>query len=209
MRNVTRKLALAVSGLALSAGIAGAQQVTYSTSGVFTGCANGSGTNTCVVNGPAGSATLTFLGQNSTSYTAPVTGASFGDFALSATVDGPYSFAGVGFTLTVNQTAPSNGSDNQGGSFVGSFSFANTGSTGGPVVLNFTDYMLSVGAVNYTLQQDFGGGINMNLPGVNENPASRSLRANISTVPEPSTYMLLGSGLAALGMIARRRRSNV
>ena len=29
-----------------------------------------------------------------------------------------------------------------------------------------------------------------------------------TVIPEPSTYMLLGTGLAALGMVARRRRTN-
>jgi hypothetical protein len=32
--------------------------------------------------------------------------------------------------------------------------------------------------------------------------------ATTAVVPEPSTYMLLGTGLAALGAVARRRRTH-
>ena len=37
----------------------------------------------------------------------------------------------------------------------------------------------------------------------------KSFSATLQVVPEPSTYMLLATGLGALGLVARRRRTNV
>ena len=67
----------------------------------------------------------------------------------------------------------------------------------------------SVGAANYRLFVDNTGGINIEPP----RPEGllgdmQTIRGNVSVVPEPSTYLLMASGLAGLGIMARRRRHN-
>ncbi|GGY14149.1 PEP-CTERM sorting domain-containing protein [Massilia dura] len=87
------------------------------------------------------------------------------------------------------------------GADVGAFSFAQVPSTGNNKVLlteanNMVNYALSNAAITqtytYTLFQS---------------ASSQSLvAATISAVPEPSTYAMLGLGLALVGFAARRRK---
>src|SRR5215212_11622310 len=97
--------ALLVAVVTFGTSQAKADNVTFSTSGVFTcgGCA-GSGTNSVTFLGGMGNAfMLTFTGLGSTMLNTP-TGTSFGDFQTF--VSGGGAIGSGTFTLTITQTAP-------------------------------------------------------------------------------------------------------
>lgn len=63
--------------------------------------------------------------------------------------------------------------------------------------------------VCYTLSQDLlTSGVRIDPPGVDGIASDpQTIRGFVSAVPEPSTYLLRASGLAALGVMAHRRRT--
>jgi hypothetical protein len=195
MKNFS-KLALLGAALAFTASSAFATPVTYSTSGVFSASSSDVVTFGNIL---GNSTTLTFAGISSTTIDAP-SNVSFGTVNVATTGSGA---SGSGsFTLTIDQTVPSVGSGSLVGTLTGSFS--ENSSTG---YLDFSNLILQIGTgqsqVTYTLQQPVGG---YELVPPNDNNGNTTIQGNITPAPEPSSLMLLGTGLlGAAGMLFRRR----
>jgi hypothetical protein len=133
--------------VALGVTEAGADPVTFTTSGIFTcaGCA-GSGSNSVTFLGGMGNALMiTFTGLGSTSLNTP-TGTSFGNFQTFFSGNGAINASGT-FTLTITQTVPSAGNDSFAATFSGTFNASNSGEG----VVNFTLNSVTIGSTEYTI----------------------------------------------------------
>ena len=184
--------------LTLGSSVAKADPVTFSTSGTFTcaGCA-GSGTNSVTFLGGMGNALMiTFTGLGSTSLNTP-SGSSFGNFQTFFSGNGTINATGT-FTLTITQTVPTAGSNSFSATYSGSFSASNSGSG----VVNFSVTSVNIGGITYSITNN---PLNLVPPASNNGITTVQGQVTGSAVPEPAGMLLLGTGLAGLAGVARRK----
>lgn len=201
-----RSITSAATGLALSATAAGAQDLSFCTQFSYTNsfasmsCGLGD-TRTFTNVGGTGAATLTFTGQTLAFITAP-SFADLGTVQVTGATGANQMLSGTQIFLRILQFAPATPGM---ATVVGSMSGA-IGGTSSTGIINWStpSRFATINGVTYEVERLSLGQTSINA----QTTGPQTIRAFVTatTVPEPSTVILLGSGLALLGGVAARRR---
>lgn len=195
--------------LAISAVSSFATTVTYSTTGTI-----------CPVGNPACGANSQDLGAlivkfnniaSSTVDALPTTFGSLGEVDFDCKLPGQEttacadaSVSGFVLTITISQTTPVNGSNAIVGSFAGSIS-----GTASNAIVTWGTQSVLIGPIRYSAFDNSlvvpAPSIALAQPSVNNGVTSIQAAITDTTIPEPSTYAMIGGALVALAAIRRRK----
>jgi hypothetical protein len=108
---------------------------------------------------------------------------------------GSDTFTAVPFSLDINQTIPSHGTGDLLSSINGTISDDQSSAS-----ITFDETSVQIGSVIYTLTGYTLNGMGLPTYTINAN-YSTSINAHITETPEPSSLLLMGSGLLGLAMV--------